>query len=311
MAQVLTRPPSVSSGQNIDLDFRDTASWGDFSGIPLVSILFGDEEAGPFVFLSSSEPMEEMMPLGFSHSHPSDNWRISVRGTTNMGPASYAQGQFRFHDGGVPYASDNLTWGPDGGFGLVLMGDRRGFAITPVKAKLAETMKPQQQAVGDGLGIDMCETCVGAPAISTTLGETKRAHLEGGFDSTEDWIQIQPGVRVALGLLGEPERGPVICMVSAEPGAVLWPARTLDTETLVLPIEGSVMSAGETLDQGSIRLEAAGVATEAFVAGPEGAGLVAIVGDRRALAAALQGGGFDDADFAGKLGQHLTDLLGA
>ena len=77
------------------------------------------------------------MPLSFSHSHPSDNWRISVRGTTNMGRDTYAQGQFRFHDGGVPYASDNFAWGPDGGYGIIMFADRRGFAIKPVKASIA------------------------------------------------------------------------------------------------------------------------------------------------------------------------------
>ena len=52
------------------------------------------------------------MPLSFAHPHASDDWRISVRGTTNMGRDAYEQGQFRFHDGGVPYASDDFAWGP-------------------------------------------------------------------------------------------------------------------------------------------------------------------------------------------------------
>ena len=71
------------------------------------------------------------MPLSFAHAHASDNWRISVRGTTNMGRDTYEQGQFRFHDGGVPYASDNFAWGPDGGYGIIMFADRRGFAIRP------------------------------------------------------------------------------------------------------------------------------------------------------------------------------------
>ena len=35
-----------------------------------------------------------------------------MRGTTNMGHDTYEQGQWRFHDGGVPYASDNFAWDP-------------------------------------------------------------------------------------------------------------------------------------------------------------------------------------------------------
>ena len=82
------------------------------------------------------------MPLSFAHAHASDNWRISVRGTTNMGRDTYEQGQFRFHDGGVPYASDNFAWGPEGGYGIIVFADRRGFAIRPVKAEIAERIMP-------------------------------------------------------------------------------------------------------------------------------------------------------------------------
>ena len=119
------------------------------------------------------------MPLSFAHAHASDNWRISVRGTTNMGRDTYEQGQFRFHDGGVPYASDNFAWGPDGGYGIIMFADRRGFAIRPVKAEIAEKVVPAQEAAGALLGIDMQDPCPGAPAIATTMGGTTRSHLDG------------------------------------------------------------------------------------------------------------------------------------
>ena len=75
-------------------------------------MLVGDERCGPFVALSYVAPSDEQMPLSFAHAYPSDNWRISVRGTTNMGRDTYEEhGQFRFHDGGVPYVSDNFGMG--------------------------------------------------------------------------------------------------------------------------------------------------------------------------------------------------------
>ncbi|MEZ5376909.1 MAG: hypothetical protein R2733_10395 [Acidimicrobiales bacterium] len=308
MPKIMTRPAIESEGAHVDLDFRDTTIWTEFSGIPSLSMLFGDEEAGPYVFLSASVPMEEQMPTGFSHAHPSDNWRISVRGTTNMGRDSYGHGEFRFHDGGVPYASDNLAWGPEGGFGLVLMGDRRGFAITPVKAEVTERVEPTQVAAAKAMGIERLDPCPGAPAIRTTAGGTSRAHLNGGFGSEDGWIEAGPGVKAFVGLLGEPERGPVVCLIDAEPGAVAWPARTLDTETLIVPIDGSVEADGVTLEQGSVRLDASGVAESALAAGSGGVRLAAIVGNRQALLAGQPFGADDDA-VATAVTAAVTELL--
>ncbi|MEZ5227947.1 MAG: hypothetical protein R2710_15120 [Acidimicrobiales bacterium] len=265
--KIMTRPAIESEGAHVDLDFRDTTIWTEFSGIPSLSMLFGDEEAGPYVFLSASVPMEEQMPTGFSHAHPSDNWRISVRGTTNMGRDSYGHGEFRFHDGGVPYASDNLAWGPEGGFGLVLMGDRRGFAITPVKAEVTERVEPTQVAAAKAMGIERLDPCPGAPAIRTTAGGTSRAHLNGGFGSEDGWIEAGPGVKAFVGLLGEPVRAVVSpdrrrggdrrCLARSH-------ARHRDPDR---PDRRAVEADGVTLEQGSVRLDASGVAESALAAG--------------------------------------------
>ena len=208
------------------------------------------------------------MPLSFAHSHPSDNWRISVRGTTNMGRDTYEQGQYRFHDGGVPYASDNFAWGPDGGFGIIMFADRRGFAICPVKAEIAEKLAPQQAAAGAGLGIDMQDPCPGAPAIATTQGPTVRAHLDGGFDDTDRWREVGAGVRVAAGLAGEPTSGPVLLLLDGAPGAEVLPARSMGTEVIVAPVSGSVDAAGTVLGQGDVRLEEGGARAPGVGRGP-------------------------------------------
>ncbi|HKY16318.1 MAG TPA: hypothetical protein VJM33_15430, partial [Microthrixaceae bacterium] len=249
-------------------------------------------------------PSEEQMPLSFAHAHASDNWRISVRGTTNMGRDTYEQGQFRFHEGGVPYASDNFAWGPDGGYGIIMFADRRGFAIRPVKAEIAEKVGPSQEAAGALLGIDMQDPCPGAPAIATTMGPTTRAHLDGGFDTSHQWDEIAPGIRMAAGVAGEPERGPVLVFVDCAAGCEAVPPRVLGTETIVAPVTGSVDADGTTLAHGDVRLEEAGVEHPALVAGPDGAQLVLIVADRRALGSAL-----DDGALSGALGTALSNVL--
>jgi hypothetical protein len=128
----------VSVDGHVDATYTDRTGWAEDLGATILGIMVGDDRCGPFIVLSYVEPTEEQMPLSFAHAHASDNWRISVRGTTNMGRDTYEQGQFRFHDGGVPYASDNFAWGPDGGYGIIMFADRRGFAIRPVKAEIAE-----------------------------------------------------------------------------------------------------------------------------------------------------------------------------
>ncbi len=304
MVRILSTTPVEAVDGHVDASYTDRAGWHDSMGATILPIMVGDDRCGPFIVLSYVEPTDEQMPLSFAHAHPSDNWRISVRGTTNMGRDTYEQGQFRFHDGGVPYASDNFAWGPDGGYGIIMFADRRGFAIRPVKAEIAERVVPQQEASGAALGIDMRDPCPGAPAIATTMGRTTRAHLDGGFDTSEEWSEIAPGVRMAAGLAGEPTCGPVLVFLDCAPGCEAVPARSIASETVLAPVSGSVAAAGDTLTQGDVRVEHADVEHPALVAGSDGAQLVVIFADRRALRSAL-----DEGTLAGTLGSALSRVL--
>ena len=304
MYTILSSIPMEPVDGHVDADYTDRRGWVDDLGATILPMMLGDEQCGPFVVLSYVEPMDEQMPLSFAHAHASDNWRISVRGTTNMGKDAYEQGQFRFHDGGKPYASDNFAWGPDGGYGIIMFADRRGFAIRPVKPEIAEKVTPQQELAGELLGIDMQDPCPGAPAIATTMGRTERAHLDGGFDRSDEWDEIAPGVRMAAGLLGEPACGPVLVFVDCAPGAEAVPARSIGTETLVAAVTGSVEAGADTLAQGTVRVEEADVEHPPLVAGPDGAQLVVLVADRRALRTAL-----DDGTLGGSLGDALSTVL--
>ena len=304
MYRVLSSEPIPAIDGHVDLDFAERSGWTENMGATVLAIMIGDERCGPFVVLSYVDPTDVQMPLSFAHAHASDNWRISVRGTTNMGRDSYEQGQFRFHDGGVPYASDNFAWGPEGGYGIIMFADRRGFAILPVKADIAERVAPEQEVAGAFLGIDMQDPCPGAPAIATTMGPTARAHLDGGFDTSGQWDAIAPGVRMAAGIAGEPTCGPVLVFLDGAAGTEVVPVRSIGSETIVAPVSGSIDVAGATMTQGDVRVEEAGVDHPALVAGPDGAQLVVIFGDRRALRSALAEG-----TMAGAMGAALATVL--
>jgi hypothetical protein len=304
MYRILSSTPMESVDGHVDVTYADRTGWSESMGATILPVMVGDDHCGPFIVLSFVEPTKEQMPLSFAHAHPSDNWRISVRGTTNMGRDTYEQGQFRFHDGGVPYASDNFAWGPDGGYGIIMFADRRGFAIRPVKAEIADRVTPEQEAGGAALGIDMRDPCPGAPAIATTMGPTTRAHLDGGFDASEEWDEIAPGIRMAAGIAGEPTCGPVLLFLDCAASCEAVPARLIGSETIVAPVSGSVDAAGATLAQGDVRVEERDVEHPALVAGPDGAQLVVIFADRRALRSAL-----DDGTMAGTLGGALSTVL--
>jgi hypothetical protein len=304
MYRILSMTPPAAVDGHVDLNYENRTGWAEDLGATVLGVMVGDEHCGPFVALSYTAPREDQMPLSFAHAHASDNWRISVRGTTNMGRDAYAQGEWRFHDGGVPYASDNFAWGPDGGYGIIVFADRRGFAIEPVKAEIAEKVTPQQEMTGKLLGIDMQSPCPGAPAIATTMGLTERAHLNGSFESASGWDEIVPGVRMSVGIAGERDAGPVLVFLDGAAGAEVVGARTLGSETLIAPVNGSVDAGGAKLAQGDVRLEEADVVQPALVAGADGAQVVVVFADRRALRTAVDGG-----TFAGPLADALAKVL--
>ena len=284
MYRILMPEPIEASDGKVDLDFRDPSRWPAYVGNGFgVTTMLGDEQAGPMVFLSSFPPNPEQMPTGFSHAHASDNWRITVRGTTNMGRDAYTEGQFRFQDGGVPYPSDNVAWGPEGGFGIIMFADRRGFAIRPVKAEIAERLGPQQEQVGKTLGIDMRDPCPGAPAIATSVGGTTRGQLVSGFERADSWPEVTSGVRLTAALLGEPSCGPVMLLTRGAPGTTVLPARLISTEVVQAVVAGTATIGDEVLDSCRVRIEEADTAGAPIVAGPDGLSLVTIVADRRAV----------------------------
>ena len=136
------------------------------------------------------------------------------------------------------------------------------------------------------------------------MGHTERAHLDGGFDTSAQWDEISPGVRMAAGLAGEPTCGPVLVFLDCAAGVEAVPARSIGSETIVAPVSGTIDAAGSTLAQGEVRLEEADVDHPALTAGPDGVQLVLLFADRRALRSALDVGAM-----AGTLGGALSTAL--
>jgi hypothetical protein len=109
------------------------------------------------------------------------------------------------------------------------------------------------------------------------------------------------------GIAGEPTCGPVLVMLSCGAGREAIPRRLIGTEAIVAPVSGSVEADGVALSQGDVRLEEADVRHPALVAGPEGAHLVVIFADRRAVRVALDDDGIEG-PLCGALSSVLADL---
>ena len=292
------------------LSFRETEQWIDFSGASSISgkslaLLIGDPNCGPSISLTSRPPEEEEMQRAPAHGHPSDNWRISIQGTTNMGKYAYGPGQFRFQDAGIPYAGDNLAWGPDGGFGIIMFADRRGSPIRFVEPDHEYQAGADEgaRAFADKFGFELCDPCPGA--IHTTLGKTKHGHLDTSFDESDSWTEVTPGVRLAVSLLGEVKAGPVL---RCDPGTPVCPAGTVGTEVFHAIVAGSCDVEGSTRKLGDAWVTAPGPQPE-VVAGADGLSHIIVFGDRRALADFVASGDAASLKLADSLVRVTADLL--
>lgn len=251
-------------------------------------LLAGDPEVGPLGTFFANPPRTEAPPLSPAHGHATDTWRITIQGVMTMGRARYGRGDFRFQEGGKPYGRDDGAWGPNGSFAFVLAADWRGVPM--------RTVNPADQP-GDGgrsflkglLDLDCPERYPGRPAVATSVGVPGRGGgLEGSFDDAHLWTPVADGVRLAVGLAGDPDRGPVLLLVRAESRAMAFPATCLDTETMHLVVTGSGHAGSTPIASGHVRVVEAGAQSPAVVAGEAGLADAVLVADRRALRSALE-----------------------
>jgi hypothetical protein len=276
----------------IDLSFRAVETWDDMAhrnvtaGGKRIVLLLGDAKVGPFVLLAYMPRMDDPMERGDAHGHDSDNWRITLLGESHMGPATYRPGQFRFQVGGQAYGPDDFATGPDGGYHLVMFGDRRGFPIRPVKQASVPAMEKRNIKAAERYGIALPDSFpVDERGLVTNIGVPDRAgKIEGDYAEASEWPSLTGGIRAAAALFGHPLAGPLLLLLRCNPGVIALPARAFDTEILLMVVEGACRIGESALEMGDMRLQESRTIGPPIVAGDEGLSLYVLFADRRGVA---------------------------
>lgn len=283
----------------VRLSFRETGQWTmppalrkavrpGGNPFDVTALLFGDELKGPALLFFSVNPGVSL-PDAPAHAHASDNFRMSLRGVLPMGSERYGPGEFRLQRGWKAYASDNYANGPQGGWSVLLFGDRRGVRTRHVSAD-APPHDAADQLLAEWLGItgdltssDPADTS-GPSAISTNLGQFRGARVNSSFARAGDWPTVSPGVRSAGSLLGDPTSGPVLLLVDSDAAAATSRGQVFDTEVFHLVVSGTCSIDGVEHTAGDMRLVPAGCRVPEVVAGPDGLQEMVVLGDRRGAA---------------------------
>jgi hypothetical protein len=285
--------------QAFDLSFRQPPL-KERSGNPLL-IGLGDPVAGPLLGLfydapSTPEQLAGPPDLAPAHSHSCDNFRICMKGELWVGRERYHHGEFRLQQSGRPYGSDGDAPHAEGNWRIIFFADRRGFAVRPTNPELrkqyaAATREASRGRLGDVVPELLDDEDPGVVGMATNLTTplSRLGHIDGTFADTAGWGDLGDGSKVAGSLMGLPDLGPVVLLISTPAGKVASPAYTFGTDSFRLVIDGSYAVGGESRVMGDMRIHPAGVPWPEVVAGPEGLGHVLILGDRRGATAEVDG----------------------
>ena len=281
---------------HVGLSFRDTARWtvpeelrrsSRTANTPFdtTALLLGDGEVGPVMLFLAVQP-GFTPPDAPAHGHASDNFRLSARGVLPMGPESYDEGEFRFQRGWKPYPSDNYAHGPEGGWTVLCFADRRGVKVRHV-SQSAPTHSAGDARLAAWLGItggltsDDPADMAGASALATTLGDFRKPFQNGSYADADSWPRIDESTHAAGSLLGDLERGPVLVLASTGAGGLASSGFTVETEVFHLVVRGSCTVDGAEQVAGDMLVQRPGFPMGPVVAGPDGAEILALFGDRR------------------------------
>lgn len=279
-----------------EMSFRETYGWYAFKefGFVFNLIKIGDEEAGPMFSMLNAVP-GATMPASAAHAHASDSFRVALKGHVHMDPRAYDAGEFRFQEGWRVYPGHGAVIIDDGGmWEVVMLGDGRGQkARSAVKIEgpdvdneLLKIIAADFDMIGDVMSDDPAMGA-GPSAIATTLASRVRmGKLDGSYADTADWDEVAPGVRAALALIGDVEKGPVIICTDVEPNACAMPLSQFGTEVLRLVVAGSSKIGERSYAMGDLRIQNPDAQCEAVYAGEDGLKELIILGDRRRLAIA-------------------------
>jgi hypothetical protein len=289
---------SQATDEYIEVSFRQPKLWpGQHNGMFLSVLLIGDDTTGPGLALTATPPGAES-PTGKAHGHASDNFRISLLGSFLMGKEEYGPGAFRFQDGWRTYPSDSNACGPDGGWELTMMADRRGTRRREIQGWVDGSAEAEAEFAlqryfaetfeFDGDLVDLDTTIAPGPsALMTTAGPTSNGgKLNGSFADAESWLSVGDSTRGLVGVLGDAIQGPVVALAETSPHQIAASSSSFDTELMRFVVSGSCSIDGRIYETGDIRLQLPSRACGPVSAGPDGLQELLVFGDRRFIGAA-------------------------
>jgi hypothetical protein len=315
------------NGDSFELSFR-TPPLNERSGMPVL-VGIGDPVVGPLVglfFDAPSTPEQLVGPpdLAPAHSHPCDNFRVVMKGELWVGQERYHHGEFRLQRSGRPYGRDGDAPHVEGNWRIIVFADRRGHRVRPTNPELrAQSSTPEafertKERFGGLLPVILPDDDDGVEGLVTTIDKpfSRLGHVDGCFDDASTWGAVGEHARVAVTLMGDHDRGPIVIVQRTDPGAIATPTLSFGSDVFRCVVSGSHVDGGRVRQMGDARFHAAGDGFDAVVAGPEGLDEVMIIGDRQGSTPKVEGSDPEGwathlCDTLKDLGLRLTELVPA
>jgi hypothetical protein len=304
-------------GDAFDLSYR-TPPLSERNHMPIL-IGIGDRVYGPLIglfFDAPSTPEELAGPTDLTpaHGHPCDNFRIVMKGELWVGQERYHHGEFRIQRSARPYGADGDAPHVEGNWRIISFADRRGSRVRPTNPERRamiendEALEQMRQMYGDDLLPEILPANDGGiDGLVTTLTKpwSKVQHIDASIAEADDWLAIGDGGRVCVNLMSHHDVGPIYIIQRSPAGSLATPAMTFGSDVFRCVIAGSHERAGERVEMGDCRFQAAGVPWDAVVAGPDGLDEVIIIGDRSGGGPRVDG---DDHRWSDRLDGIVTEL---
>jgi hypothetical protein len=281
-------------GDHLDLSFRDTEALTRVDpsegSPPSLWLSLGDAVAGPAVQLGMCPPVPGTFWLD-THYHASDQFRATVRGEFHLQRKHMKAGDFGYQVAGIPYREGLVPGEGEPLWMFAVHGDRRGAPSTitrndgsfPLGDIGEDQLDRPIPSADDPYWDDVPGGAKGVAALAVATGRKVGGFLWGNFADAESWLALADGVRANVGLLGDAACGPVMVTLCADAGRAAIPALRSGGELILTVARGSVTIAGQSYLAGDIRVQRAGTPSPAVIAEREGADLLYMIADRRAL----------------------------
>ncbi|WP_242127407.1 hypothetical protein [Sphingobium sp. Sx8-8] len=277
-------------GDHLDLSYRDRDAWPDMTpkgSVKSFAFDIGDPEAGPTVLLGlmtkvEGEDLDWKHSVDPVHHHGTDQFRMVAGGEWTVAGKSMPAGTYGFQEAGWVYQEHPVHGGPV--WTLLIMGDRRGSrSILRFKKDMATVIDGGE--VGEAFG----QPVEGEPyphpagdkgiaAVATTLGPCERGYLSGQVGD----LGRNGKPETMTGILGDATVGPAVHVLNTKANQTIIPACVYPTELVLLVVGGACRVGDVEYSAGDMRVQRADVALDTVVAGPDGAEVLVVVGDRRA-----------------------------